>query len=79
MGAVAALRDVDWAPRLTAATDNDVVMPSYYTRSFHAYPEVSHTPHLPCSPQEGWDPPEEWSPPGNARSNVAGVPCSLEI
>lgn len=39
-GAVERLRGVDWAPRLAAATAPDVVLPAYYTRSFHAYPQV---------------------------------------
>ena len=39
-GAVERLRGVDWAPRLAAATAPDVILPSYYTRSFHAYPQV---------------------------------------
>jgi len=38
-GAVQQLRDVEWAPRLAAATAAGVAMPSYYTRSFHAYPQ----------------------------------------
>lgn len=40
-GAVQNLRGVDWAPRLADATNDDVVMPSYYTKSFHAYSEVN--------------------------------------
>lgn len=38
-GAVEQLKDVDWAPRLADATDENVIMPSYYTKSFHAYSE----------------------------------------
>lgn len=47
-GAVQQLRDVEWAPRLAAATAAGVAMPSYYTRSFHAYPQVR--PAIGCSP-----------------------------